>query len=104
MDEKKDLVKCLTNFMGDSEGLTQADMLRSMGMDDKEFLEMLDEMLLAPDTIIRKEWVSRLVDMFEEKGRENERLTAELKLAYILNKQDITVYDADTLLKEEGDG
>lgn len=39
-----------------------------------------------------------------EKDKEIERLKAELKVAYAINKQNITVYDADTLLKEDGDG
>ena len=44
------------------------------------------------------------LDAIEEKDKEIARLKAELKVAYAINKQNITVYDADTLLKEEGDG
>ena len=39
-----------------------------------------------------------------EKDKEIERLRSELKLAYAIGKQDITIYDAETLLKEDGDG
>lgn len=52
-------------------------------MDDNEFLAMLDEMLLAPDTIIRKEWVKRLVETLKEKDGEIERLRGLLREAEV---------------------
>ena len=36
-------------------------------MDDNKFLDMLADMLIAPDTVIRKEWVQRLMRMLEER-------------------------------------
>jgi predicted RNase H-like nuclease (RuvC/YqgF family) len=48
--------------------------------------------------------ISELHSNLAEKDKEIERLKAELKVAYAINKQNITMYDADTLLKEDGDG
>lgn len=39
-------------------------------MNDKEFLDMLIDMLVAPDVVIHKEWIRRLMSMLKEKDRE----------------------------------
>lgn len=39
-------------------------------MEDKEFIIMMKEMVLAPDTVIRKEWVLRLMEIIVKRDLE----------------------------------
>ena len=36
-------------------------------MNDEEFIAMIKEMVLAPDTVMRKEWVIRLMEIIVKK-------------------------------------
>ncbi len=48
-------------------------------MDDNEFLSMFDEILLAPDSVIRKVWVKRLRNMLTETHKEIVRLETKIE-------------------------
>ena len=39
-------------------------------MNDQEFIVMVKEMVLAPDTVIRKEWVLRLMEIIVKRDLE----------------------------------
>lgn len=47
-------------------------------MEEIAFLDMMNDMLLAPDTIIRKEWVRSLLLLIEKKDAEIKRLRSDV--------------------------
>ena len=60
-------------------------------MDDNEFLSMLDEILLAPDSVIRKVWVKRLRNILTEAYKEIVRLENKIEEdGYDSTMEDVT--------------